>query len=97
MRFKIKQMIDAEASDAILSDDAIVERLKAQDIDIARRTVAKYRESLKIPSSVERRREKQASRTADRGAGSRGVTAAAITLASSGLSACAIDFGGGGF
>ena len=60
VRFKIKQMIDAEAPDAILSDDAIVERLKAQDIDIARRTVAKYRESLRIPSSVERRREKQA-------------------------------------
>ena len=59
MRFKIKQMIDAEAADAILSDDSIVEKLKAQDIDIARRTVAKYRESLKIPSSVERRREKQ--------------------------------------
>ena len=60
VRFKIKQMIDAESPEAILSDDAIVERLKAQDIDIARRTVAKYRESLKIPSSVERRREKQA-------------------------------------
>ncbi|HUO53932.1 MAG TPA: RNA polymerase factor sigma-54 [Rhodoblastus sp.] len=60
VRFKIKQMIDAEAPDAILSDDAIVEKLKAQDIDIARRTVAKYRESLRIPSSVERRREKQA-------------------------------------
>ena len=60
VRFKIKQMIDAESPDAILSDDAIVEKLKAQDIDIARRTVAKYRESLKIPSSVERRREKQA-------------------------------------
>ncbi|WP_298423676.1 RNA polymerase factor sigma-54 [Rhodoblastus sp.] len=59
VRFKIKQMIDAEACDAILSDDAIVERLKAQNIDIARRTVAKYRESLRIPSSVERRREKQ--------------------------------------
>jgi RNA polymerase sigma-54 factor len=61
VRFKIKQMIDAESPDAILSDDAIVERLKAQDIDIARRTVAKYRESLRIPSSVERRREKQGS------------------------------------
>jgi RNA polymerase sigma-54 factor len=59
VRFKIKQMIDAETVDAILSDDAIVERLKEQNIDIARRTVAKYRESLKIPSSVERRREKQ--------------------------------------
>jgi RNA polymerase sigma-54 factor len=59
VRFKIKQMIDAEEPDAILSDDSIVEKLKAQDIDIARRTVAKYRESLRIPSSVERRREKQ--------------------------------------
>jgi RNA polymerase sigma-54 factor len=42
-----------------LSDDAIVTQLRAADIDIARRTVAKYRESLRIPSSVERRREKQ--------------------------------------
>ncbi len=62
VRFKIKQMIDAEAPGAVLSDDAIVEKLKAQKIDIARRTVAKYRESLKIPSSVERRREKQSDR-----------------------------------
>jgi RNA polymerase sigma-54 factor len=60
VRFKIKQMIDGEAPDAVLSDDAIVEKLREHDIDIARRTVAKYRESLKIPSSVERRREKQA-------------------------------------
>jgi RNA polymerase sigma-54 factor len=59
VRFKIKQMIDAEAPSAVLSDDAIVEKLREHDIDIARRTVAKYRESLKIPSSVERRREKQ--------------------------------------
>lgn len=60
VRFKIKQMIDGESPEAILSDDAIVARLKEQKIDIARRTVAKYRESLRIPSSVERRREKQA-------------------------------------
>ena len=59
VRFKIKQMIDCEAPTSVLSDDAIVEKLRAHDIDIARRTVAKYRESLKIPSSVERRREKQ--------------------------------------
>ena len=39
-----------------LSDDQIVERLRAHGVDIARRTVAKYRESLRIPSSVERRR-----------------------------------------
>jgi RNA polymerase sigma-54 factor len=44
--------------DDVLSDDAIVVKLKSANIDIARRTVAKYRESLRIPSSVERRREK---------------------------------------
>ena len=53
-------MIDGETISDILSDDAIVLKLKAQNIDIARRTVAKYRESLRIPSSVERRREKVA-------------------------------------
>jgi RNA polymerase sigma-54 factor len=58
VRFRIKQMIDQESPCQILSDDAIVIRLKEANIDIARRTVAKYRESLKIPSSVERRREK---------------------------------------
>jgi len=58
VRFKIRQMIDAEDIHDVLSDDAIVMRLKEADIDIARRTVAKYRESLRIPSSVERRREK---------------------------------------
>jgi RNA polymerase sigma-54 factor len=58
VRFRIKQMIDHESADDILSDDAIVERLKSSNVDIARRTVAKYRESLRIPSSVERRRLK---------------------------------------
>jgi RNA polymerase sigma-54 factor len=62
VRFKIKQMIDQETAEDVLSDDAIVLRLKAANIDIARRTVAKYREALRIPSSVERRREKQAMR-----------------------------------
>ena len=60
VRYRIKQMIDQETPDDILSDDTIVQRLKLSGIDIARRTVAKYRESLRIPSSVERRREKQA-------------------------------------
>lgn len=60
VRFRIKQMIDQETADAVLSDDAIVARLKAANIDIARRTVAKYRDSLRIPSSVDRRRAKQA-------------------------------------
>jgi RNA polymerase sigma-54 factor len=58
VRFRIKQMIDREGASEILSDDAIVERLKSSNIDIARRTVAKYRESMRIPSSVERRRQK---------------------------------------
>ena len=58
VRYRIKQMIDQEDAADILSDDAIVARLKSSNIDIARRTVAKYRESLRIPSSVERRRMK---------------------------------------
>ena len=58
VRFKIKQMIDAEDPSDVLSDDVIVARLKAADVVIARRTVAKYRDSLRIPSSVDRRREK---------------------------------------
>ena len=58
VRFRIKQLIDQESPADVLSDDAIVLRLKAAEIDIARRTVAKYRESLRIPSSVERRRDK---------------------------------------
>jgi RNA polymerase sigma-54 factor len=60
VRFRIKQMIDDEAPSEVLSDDAIVAKLKAGGIEIARRTVAKYRESLRIPSSMERRREKVA-------------------------------------
>ncbi|CUA84858.1 RNA polymerase, sigma 54 subunit, RpoN/SigL [Chelatococcus sambhunathii] len=60
VRHRIKQMIDAEPPDDVLSDDAIVQKLQCAGIDIARRTVAKYRESLRIPSSVERRRQKRA-------------------------------------
>ena len=63
VRFRIKQMIDHEKPDAILSDDAIVARLKDANIEIARRTVAKYRDSLRIPSSVDRRRVKRLSAT----------------------------------
>ena len=57
-RYRIKKMIDEESVDHILSDDRIVELLRADGISVARRTVAKYRDSLKIPSSVQRRREK---------------------------------------
>jgi RNA polymerase sigma-54 factor len=58
VRFRIKSLIDAEPVGEILSDERIVEMLQKEGIDIARRTVAKYREALRIPSSVQRRREK---------------------------------------
>ena len=61
VRDRIRAMIEAEPAGAVLSDDKIVERLKGDGIDIARRTVAKYRESLRIPSSVQRRRLKRLS------------------------------------
>ena len=60
VRHRIKMLIDAEAPDRVLSDDNLVETLRGEGIDIARRTVAKYREALGIPSSVQRRREKKA-------------------------------------
>jgi RNA polymerase sigma-54 factor len=60
VRHRIKQLIDAESAQDVLSDDTIVVRLRSAGIDIARRTVAKYREAMRIPSSVQRRREKQA-------------------------------------
>jgi RNA polymerase sigma-54 factor len=59
VRHRIKQLIDAERASEVLSDDTIVEKLRDAGIDIARRTVAKYREAMRIPSSVQRRREKQ--------------------------------------
>jgi len=57
VRFRIRSLIDGEAND-VLSDDRIVDILLKEGIDIARRTVAKYREAMHIPSSVHRRREK---------------------------------------
>jgi RNA polymerase sigma-54 factor len=59
VRHHIKQLIEGENPAIILSDDTIVERLREAGIDIARRTVAKYREAMRIPSSVQRRRDKQ--------------------------------------
>ena len=60
VRHRIKQLIDAESAVDVLSDDTIVERLRESGVDIARRTVAKYREAMRSPSSVQRRRDKQA-------------------------------------
>jgi len=61
VRHRIRQLIDGESPAEVLSDDAIVEKLRSAGVDIARRTVAKYREAMRIPSSVQRRRDKQAS------------------------------------
>jgi RNA polymerase sigma-54 factor len=58
IRLQIKRMIDREPPAEVLSDDQIMVELKAKGVVIARRTVAKYRESLGIASSVERRRAK---------------------------------------
>ena len=59
VRHRIRDLIDQEPPDAVFSDDKIVEMLRIQGVDIARRTVAKYREAMRIPSSVERRRRKR--------------------------------------
>jgi RNA polymerase sigma-54 factor len=58
VRFRIKRLCDAESASNVLSDDDIAGMLRADGIDIARRTVAKYREALNIPSSIRRRRIK---------------------------------------
>jgi RNA polymerase sigma-54 factor len=60
VRHRIRVMIDGETAHNVLSDDTIVQKLRESGVDIARRTVAKYREALRIPSSVQRRREKLA-------------------------------------
>lgn len=59
VRARLKTLIDNEDPKAVLSDDKLVEMLKTSGIDIARRTVAKYRDALRIPSSVQRRRLKK--------------------------------------
>lgn len=60
VRHRIRQLIDAEAISDVLSDDTIADLLKSeQGIELARRTVAKYREGMNIPSSVIRRRQKK--------------------------------------
>ena len=59
VKHKIKQLVDLESTQKVLSDDQIVLKLQETGIEIARRTVAKYREAMRIPSSVQRRREKK--------------------------------------
>jgi RNA polymerase sigma-54 factor len=60
VRHRVGQIIAGENPKNILSDDAVASLLQKEGIDIARRTVAKYREALRIPGSAQRRREKQA-------------------------------------
>lgn len=60
VRDRIRELVEAEEPHSVLSDDAIVDILRKSGVDIARRTVAKYREGMDIPSSVQRRREKRA-------------------------------------
>ena len=60
VRHRIRAMITQESPDAVLSDDDIVDILRKGGVELARRTVAKYREAMNIPSSVQRRREKRA-------------------------------------
>jgi len=59
VKYRIKKLIEGETASSVLSDDKIVDKLSILGIDIARRTVAKYRESMDIPSSVQRRRQKK--------------------------------------
>ncbi len=62
VRHRLKALIDGESADKVLSDDQLAETLQKEGVDIARRTVAKYRESMRIGSSVQRRRDKKAQR-----------------------------------
>ena len=59
VKARIKALTDAEDPKKVLSDDALVALLKAEGFDLARRTVAKYREAIGIGSSVQRRRAKK--------------------------------------
>ena len=56
VRSRIRLLVGAESAQQPLSDDRIVDLLKGEGVEIARRTVAKYREAMRIPSSAERRR-----------------------------------------
>lgn len=55
LKRKVKKMIEDEDSRHPLTDDQITTRLRAEGIDVTRRTVAKYREDMKIPSTHQRR------------------------------------------
>ncbi|MCA1661814.1 MAG: RNA polymerase factor sigma-54 [Novosphingobium sp.] len=58
VKAQIRALIETEDPKDILSDDALVELLRAKGFELARRTVAKYREAIGLGSSVQRRRQK---------------------------------------
>jgi RNA polymerase sigma-54 factor len=58
VRHRIAALIEAEPANVVLSDDAVAKLLQKEGIDIARRTVAKYREAMRIPGSAQRKRDK---------------------------------------
>ena len=64
VKHRIRTLVDAEGPNSVLSDDEIAAKLRSEGVDLARRTVAKYREGLGIASSVQRRREMNARRLA---------------------------------
>ncbi|BBC71747.1 RNA polymerase sigma-54 factor [Altererythrobacter sp. B11] len=64
VKAQIRALVDAESPRDILSDDKLVELLRERGFDLARRTVAKYREAIGIGSSVQRRRQKKLARVA---------------------------------
>jgi len=55
LKRKVKKMIEEEDTRHPLTDEQITARLQAEGIDVTRRTVAKYREDMKIPSTHQRR------------------------------------------
>jgi RNA polymerase sigma-54 factor len=59
VRARIRILIENEKPTAILSDDHLSMMLRGEGIDVARRTVAKYREAMRIPTSAQRRRDKR--------------------------------------
>ena len=76
VQIRISDLIRAERADAVLSDERLTGLLREEGIDIARRTVAKYREALGIGSSAQRRRELRAMATGSAGARARRAGAA---------------------
>jgi RNA polymerase sigma-54 factor len=58
VRHRIRALVHSEPPSGVLSDEAIAAALRAEGVDIARRTVAKYREAMRIPGSSQRRRDK---------------------------------------